>query len=84
MYAQIHAQVLIHLSLSFLSFLSCTRTQVLCVSPIEPSVDPAVALMAESGQAAWKCLIGGKRIKPGSRLIMKADVPGSKEKVTRR
>lgn len=59
--------------------------QVLCVSPIEPSVDPAVALQADSGQAAWKCLIGGKKIRPGSRLIMEADIPGSlsSEKVTK-
>lgn len=43
--------------------------QVLCVSPVAPSHDPALALRATSGEAVWRCLLGGKKIKPGMALV---------------
>lgn len=45
--------------------------QVLCVSPVEPSHDPALALRASSGQAVWRCMVGGKRVKPGMTLLIR-------------
>lgn len=46
------------------------KAEVLCISPIKPSWDPAVALAASSGQSVWRCMIGGKNIKAGSRLVL--------------
>ncbi len=46
------------------------KAEVLCISPVEPSWDPAVALAAPSGQSVWRCMIGGKNIKAGTRLVL--------------
>lgn len=43
------------------------RAEILLVEPIEPSNDPQIALQA-TGNAVWKAIIGGKRIKAGSVL----------------
>lgn len=48
------------------------KAEVLCISPLKPSWDPAVALAAPSGQSVWQCMIGGKNIKAGSRLVLEA------------
>jgi len=49
------------------------KAEVLCISPIKPSWDPAVALAAPSGQSVWRCMIGGKNIKAGSRLVLETE-----------
>jgi S-adenosylmethionine:tRNA ribosyltransferase-isomerase len=46
------------------------KAEVLCLSPLEPAPDPAVALAAPSGRSVWKCLIGGKNIRAGQRLTL--------------
>ncbi len=46
------------------------KAEVLCLSPLEPAPDPAVALAAPSGQSVWKCLVGGKKIRAGQRLSL--------------
>ena len=51
------------------------KAEVLCISPLQPSVDPAVALAARSGESVWRCMVGGKKIKKGARLTMKASIP---------
>lgn len=43
---------------------------MLCLNPVEPAPDPAVALAARSGESAWKCMVGGKNIRPGQRLVL--------------
>lgn len=43
------------------------RAELLLVEPIEPSNDPQIALQA-TGSAIWKAIIGGKRIRIGSKL----------------
>ena len=43
------------------------RAELLLVEPIEPSNDPQISLQA-SGSAVWKAIIGGKRIRVGSKL----------------
>lgn len=43
---------------------------MLCLSPLEPAPDPAVALAAPSGKSVWKCMIGGKKIREGQRLVL--------------
>lgn len=42
---------------------------MLCLNPIEPSVDPAIALRAGSGEGVWSCFIGGKKIEGGTVLV---------------
>jgi len=51
----------------------------MCLTPIEPSVEPSVALEAKSGEAKWKCFIGGRNIHPGHRLIGRAVLQGGEE-----
>lgn len=41
--------------------------EVLCLSPIAPSTDPALALQA-TGSCQWRCMIGGKRVRAGTAL----------------
>jgi len=43
------------------------RAELLLVEPIEPSNDPQIALQS-TGSAVWKAIIGGKRIRVGSKL----------------
>jgi hypothetical protein len=57
------------------------KWKVLCVSPVAPSPDPALALQARSGEAVWRCMVGGKKIRAGSRLRAKTTLPGSGHKV---
>lgn len=43
------------------------RAELLLIEPIEPSNDPQIALQA-TGTAVWKAIIGGKRVRIGSKL----------------
>lgn len=49
---------------------------MLCLHPTEPAADPAVALAARSGQSVWRCMIGGKHIRPGQRLVLTTSLGG--------
>lgn len=51
--------------------------EVMCLSPVLPSTDPAAALQAGSGAAVWKCMLRGKRIRPGEVLGATIAVPHS-------
>lgn len=46
------------------------KAEVLCISPVSPSWDPAIALTALSNRSVWRCMIGGRNIKAGSRLVL--------------
>lgn len=48
--------------------------EILCLHPLLPSPDPAVAL-ATRGECTWRCLVGGKNIKVGDTLAVPA-LPG--------
>jgi S-adenosylmethionine:tRNA ribosyltransferase-isomerase len=52
------------------------KAEVLCLHPTEPAADPAVALAARSGQSVWRCMIGGKHIRPGQRLVLTTSLGG--------
>lgn len=41
--------------------------EVLCLSPVVPSTDPAIALQTQ-GSCQWRCMIGGKRVREGTEL----------------
>ncbi len=41
--------------------------EILCISPVSPSRDPALALQAR-GESVWECLVGGKNIPAGMTL----------------
>lgn len=48
------------------------KAELLLVEPVEPSNDPQVAMQAK-GASVWKCIVGGKRIRPGSVLKPEED-----------
>lgn len=48
--------------------------EVLCLSPVQPGPDPALALQAGS-PCQWRCMIGGKRIREGS--VLECDIARS-------
>lgn len=56
----ITARILMHKS-------SGGAAEVLCLSPVLPGPDPALALQAGS-PCRWRCMIGGKRVRQGSEL----------------
>lgn len=41
--------------------------EVLCLAPVAPSTEPALALQAQAS-CQWRCLIGGKRVRAGTEL----------------
>lgn len=43
--------------------------EILCLDPIAPSSDPAIALASKNG-CRWNCLIGGRKIAVGSVLTL--------------
>ena len=45
------------------------KAEILLLKPLLPSVDPAVTI-ASSKECTWECIIGGKRIKEGTVLIL--------------
>jgi S-adenosylmethionine:tRNA ribosyltransferase-isomerase len=49
--------------------------EVLCLSPVLPGPDPALALQSGS-PCRWRCMIGGKRIRQGSELECEIVLPG--------
>jgi len=50
--------------------------EVLCLSPIAPGPDPAIALQSGS-PCQWRCMIGGRRIRPGTKLALVAQEQGT-------
>ncbi|MCS6988215.1 MAG: S-adenosylmethionine:tRNA ribosyltransferase-isomerase [Chloroherpetonaceae bacterium] len=44
--------------------------ELLCLDPVAPSVDPAIALSAKRS-CRWNCLIGGRKIERGSTLRLR-------------
>lgn len=44
------------------------RAEVLCLEPLAPSRDPAVALASREPPSVWSCLLGGRRIRPATEL----------------
>ena len=46
--------------------------EILCISPVAPSRDPALALQAR-GESTWECLVGGKNIPAGMTLSQSWD-----------
>ncbi|MDQ1265707.1 MAG: S-adenosylmethionine:tRNA ribosyltransferase-isomerase, partial [Bacteroidota bacterium] len=46
------------------------RFELLLTEPLEPSRDPAI-VMQTRGHCSWRCIVGGKRIKPGMTAEMK-------------
>lgn len=49
--------------------------EVLCIAPLHPGPDPAIALRSGS-PCQWRCMIGGKRIRAGSNLVRTIDHEG--------
>jgi S-adenosylmethionine:tRNA ribosyltransferase-isomerase len=43
------------------------RAEILCVEPVEPSVDPQVTMAARQ-RCVWKCIIGGPRVRKDTLL----------------
>lgn len=43
--------------------------ELLCISPISPSVDPQI-VMSEKNECVWECILGGRNIKQG--MILEA------------
>jgi S-adenosylmethionine:tRNA ribosyltransferase-isomerase len=43
--------------------------EILCLSPITPSLDPVLALQS-TGTCRWHCMIGGRNIRTGNTLIL--------------
>ncbi|MDQ1266354.1 MAG: S-adenosylmethionine:tRNA ribosyltransferase-isomerase [Bacteroidota bacterium] len=41
--------------------------ELLCVEPIEPSFEPQIVMNA-TGKCKWKCIVGGRRVKPAMKL----------------
>jgi S-adenosylmethionine:tRNA ribosyltransferase-isomerase len=48
------------------------NAELLCVDPIYPSVDPQITMQAK-GSCRWKCIIGGRKLIPGSTLTLRDD-----------
>jgi S-adenosylmethionine:tRNA ribosyltransferase-isomerase len=48
------------------------KVEILCVEPVEPSIDPQIAMTAKA-YCIWNCIIGGKKIKENSELFLKND-----------
>lgn len=62
------------------------KMEILLIEPVLPSNDPAIAL-GETQETTWKCIIGGRNIKPGfisefrsNEIILKSHVMERNEK----
>lgn len=57
--------------------LSGGKAEILCINPIEPSIDPQLVL-ASKKSCKWHCIIGGKKINIGQRFDFEIDYNNEK------
>ncbi|MCS6807950.1 MAG: S-adenosylmethionine:tRNA ribosyltransferase-isomerase [Bacteroidota bacterium] len=48
------------------------RAELICLSPVSPSTEPAIALQSV-GRCRWRCMIGGRNIRSGDALVLRID-----------
>lgn len=48
------------------------NAEILLLEPIKPSFDPQIAMQAK-GESTWNAIIGGRKIKAGTKLFFKSD-----------
>lgn len=59
------------------------KAEVMLLSPLAPSRDPAVALNAMSGEAVWECFVGGRKVKEGDVILCDPRVEEEEEGATK-